>query len=221
MARFWPTVGLLLRTPTYRRLVGGFVFYNICTTGFAGWVPTFLMRSHGMQVQHVGPAFGLSYAFGAAAGAVAGALLLQNASWATPQRALRYAGVLMIAALPVFACGLLVSSSYLAIGLFMVYGLLTGAASGPLIAMQQNVVSGQHRALAAALSGFFVGYIGGGLGPLVLGMGSDLLAPSMGVHSLRGTLLAASAAIVVSGAFLLAASRSYVADAAGQGNSTR
>jgi uncharacterized membrane protein YjjP (DUF1212 family) len=95
----------------------------------------------------------------------------------------------------------------------MFFGALIGGAGSPMIAGQQGVVDDKTRALASALSMLFASYLGAGLGPLLLGMGSEMLTPSLGANALRAVLLIASIAIILPGLFLIQASRSFAADA--------
>jgi hypothetical protein len=62
---------------------------------------------------------------------------------------------------------------------------------GPVMALTPGLAKVRMRALAAALGTMTFNLIGAGLGPLTVGVLSDLLAPHFGVDSLRYALLAA------------------------------
>jgi predicted MFS family arabinose efflux permease len=201
---------------TYRWLLATHPFYQFVTAGIVGWLPPFYMRSHDMTVGSVGAFFGLAYGFGMVGGGIIGAVVLTRISKGRVERLLSYAGWLMLAGFPLFAGAMLVSERSLSLVLITLFGMVAGGAGAPMIAGQQGVISSQMRALGSALSVFFSGYLGAGLGPLLIGMGSDGLAATQGTEALRISLLVSSLAIVPPGVFMLMASRHYAADAARQ-----
>jgi predicted MFS family arabinose efflux permease len=202
----------LLRVPTYRSLLYALPFYQFAAAGVIGWLPTFFTRSHSMPIQKVGPLFGIAYGVGLAVGGIVGAHALQVLTRRAPERMLRLSAFLMSAAGVTFFAGLLVRDSSIALALFMLFGGLAGAVTSPIVACQQSVVQERMRAQAAALSLVVSAYVGLGLGPLLVGWGSQILTPRLGPDALRGALLVASAAAVLAGLFLWRASRTYTMD---------
>ncbi|WP_206020111.1 hypothetical protein [Pseudomaricurvus alkylphenolicus] len=59
----------------------------------------------------------------------------------------------------------------------------------PVIAITHRLVANRMRAMASAILFFIINIIGLGLGPLLVGMVSDLLSASLGSESLRYSLL--------------------------------
>lgn len=210
---FLASVRQLFAIRTYRWLVMTHPFYTFVTAGLVAWLPPFFMRSHGMSVETVGLFFGIAYGVGMVSGGIVGAWALQRASRAAPERSLYYAGWLMLLAFPMFAGAILLPERWSALTLIMIFGALSGAAGPSMIAGQQGVIGGSMRAQGSALSVFFSGYLGAGLGPLLVGMSSDALAQSFGTEALRMSLAIAALAIVPSGIFMIIASRYYAADA--------
>ena len=84
---------------------------------------------------------------------------------------------------------------------------LSAAFIGPCIATIQTITPPPMRARAAAIQLFVGNLIGLGLGPLVIGMLSDLLRPVFGADSLRYAMFAGVAAAVASIPFYLVAAR--------------
>lgn len=208
-----PAIRDLFRISTYRWLVMAHPFYSFVTAGLISWLPPFFMRSHGMSVKLVGMFFGIAFGFGMVLGGIAGAWILQAVTRSSVSRMLRYAGWMMLAAFPLFAASVLVSNQWLALGLISLFGALSGGAGAPMIAGQQGVVGRETRALGSALSVFFSAYLGAGLGPLLVGMGSDWLTPSLGAGALRAALAVATLAVIPGGLFMILASRTYDRDA--------
>jgi MFS family permease len=70
----------------------------------------------------------------------------------------------------------------------MVVSILGGMYLGPSFAMTQALVSVRMRAVASALLLFTLNIVGMGMGPYLVGVASDLLAPYAAVDSLRYAL---------------------------------
>jgi MFS family permease len=212
-ATLWETIRSLSKIRTYRWTTFAHPFYTFVTAGVLGWLPAFFARSHDMNVRQVGTFFGLTYGFGIGAGGLLGAYALQKMSARSPARSLFLAGWLAFAAFPFYVAALLVSTTWASLALIMLFGALIGGAGSPMIAGQQGVIQNNMRATASALSMFFGSYLGAGLGPFLIGLGSEMLTPTLGANALRAALLIASGAILLAGLFLVQASRSFAADA--------
>ena len=78
---------------------------------------------------------------------------------------------------------------------------------GPFIAVAHSLVPASMRALNSAIVLFMLNLIGLGFGPLVVGIISDLLAPSMGIESLRWALSIILIVNIASAAMFFAAAR--------------
>ena len=92
-------------------------------------------------------------------------------------------GMWMLAAvpfvtLPLFILGLLAGDLSTAIALFIIPGFAANYAIGPTIAMIQTLSPPHMRAVSAAIKMLLLNLIGMGLGPLLVGVISDLLAPT-------------------------------------------
>jgi predicted MFS family arabinose efflux permease len=207
------TLHLLFRIRTYRWITLAHPFYQFSTAGVLTWLPAFFMRSHGMTVARAGLFFGITYGMGVAVGCCFGAYLLQTITHRAVGRSLRLAGLLILLAFPFYVAALLISAMWSSLTFMMIFAALMGSAGGPIIAGQQGVVGNTMRAVASAASLFIASYLGGGLGPLLVGIGSERLSPLLGAQALRFSLLVASVAIIGAGWCLILASRRFSADA--------
>ena len=79
------------------------------------------------------------------------------------------------------------ANSFLLFALMITFftNLLTPLYLGPALAVTHNLVSADNRAFASSILFFILNLIGLGMGPMVIGMLSDWLAPTYGVLSLR------------------------------------
>jgi MFS family permease len=204
---------ILLRVPTYRRLLCALPFYQFVAAGIIGWLPVFFVRSFGMSVQQAGLLFGLAYGVGIAVGGLLGAHVLQVVTGRDTAAMLRICGYLMWGAAVIFAAALLSGRDWLALVLLLLFGLCAGGASAPIMAALLTVIDERVRAQGAAVALVVGAYLGLGLGPLLVGWGSERLNSWLGAEALRGALLVGSTAGLLAGWFLWSASRSFAADA--------
>jgi len=91
--------------------------------------------------------------------------------------------------LPLGAYVYLAETSTVAMLCAIIPGVLSGVYLGPSIAAAHGLVGARMRALTSAIVSLISNLIGLGLGPFVIGLLSDLMAPSKGVESLRYAML--------------------------------
>jgi MFS family permease len=90
--------------------------------------------------------------------------------------------------LPFFIAGLLADDLLTAILLFIIPGVAANYVIGPTIAMIQTLSPVQMRAVSSAIMMLCLNLIGMGLGPLLVGLLSDLLTPQHGEDALSVAL---------------------------------
>jgi MFS family permease len=90
--------------------------------------------------------------------------------------------------IPLFVLGLLSDDLTTAILLFIIPGFLGNCFLGPSIAMVQTLSPVQMRAVSSAVKMLCLNLIGLGLGPLMVGVLSDLLNPLYGEDALSVAL---------------------------------
>ena len=204
--------------------------------GFAGygigvWTPSFLVRSHGLSLKDAGAAMGL---LGGLA-AVVGTLI---AGWLSDRLARRDArwrlGVPVLGCVIALPAGLAfyawpAGASWSLAGwqvphallAYLVFGITTVWWMAPVYAALSDIVPPQRRTTAMAIFNLGLTMIGGGLGPLLIGVVSDLLVPAFGQEALRWALAVAMATYVVGIAAFVAAMRPYAQQVAGNGATGR
>jgi MFS family permease len=191
------------------------------TMGFAGygiglWMPAFLVRSHGMTLQGAGIVMGLLGGAAAMLGSLSGGWLSDRLG----QRDARWRlGVPLVgcvlsvpAALAFFAwpagTGWALGDIAVprAVGIYLLFGVFAVWWTAPVYAVLAELVAPHRRVTAMAIFNLGMTMIGGGLGPLLTGALSDLLAPSLGQEALRWALAASSGGCYALGAlaFVLA-----------------
>ena len=172
------------------------------------WLPAFFVRAHGLGTGEIGTAFaiiaGVLGALGVlATGRLADRLASRGEGWR-----MRILAIGLMLATPLLIATVAVASPWLAFALFTVPAIAGQFHVGPTFAMIQSRTPLEKRSVAASINLFITNIIGLGVGPLYVGVASDLIAPSAGDASLG---MAIGSLIAVYGAgifcFLVAAGR--------------
>lgn len=187
---FWTVVRTMLRSAIIRNTVLAGALVSFSGYALVLWVPVFLVRVHGMGTGDAGSILALLVGIGGAIGTFA-------AGWLADLFARRNAGwrawivfVAHLITLPLVGAAFLSESATGTILFYIIPAALGGAFIGPGFAIIQSNIPLRMRSVAAAVSLFIGNIIGLGLGPLSVGVISDLFAASAGVDSLRYGLLA-------------------------------
>ncbi|MEM7001662.1 MAG: MFS transporter [Pseudomonadota bacterium] len=189
---FGTVAGFMWRVRSARHLtigaaLGGFVGY-----GFTLWMPTFLVRSHGLSPTEVGLVLALMTGLIGAAGTFTAGKLADVLS----RRDIRWRAWVVAAGkggyVPFLACVFLVDDLTTALILYIIPAFFGGFYLAPTFALVQSLVSLRMRALASAIVLFILNIIGMGFGPQLVGIMSDWFAADYGKESLRMALLVLS-----------------------------
>jgi predicted MFS family arabinose efflux permease len=180
--------------------------------GFGSWVPSYLRRVHEMGSGEIGTWIGLEAGIGGAVGAILGGRLADRLGAKDPRWYLWVPALSLVAYLPFIYLFLILDTPQLA--LLAYFGAITFAAMhlGPAIAITYGLVKVRMRALASALLLFILNMIGLGLGPLLVGIISDGLAPTQGAQSIRWALGIVAMSKVIAIWMFWAASKSLKKD---------
>ncbi len=90
---------------------------------------------------------------------------------------------------PFMVANYMVAGAYTALIVSIIPGILFNVYLGNTLAMTYGLVGLRMRALASAILFFILNLIGLGLGPWVIGLLSNQLAPTLGQESLRHAML--------------------------------
>ena len=173
--------------------------------GSAAFIVSFFLRNHAVQLAEMAAPFGLNplgfiaTVLGLVAG-IAGALgtwlggLLGDRFGGRDQRFnLAMPAIATLVSIPFYVFGLLTSDLVVALVVLAVPPILNTLWYGPVYATVQGLVRPETRATAAAVLLFIINLIGLGLGPLGIGVISDLMAHGFGLgvnEGLRWSLIA-------------------------------
>jgi predicted MFS family arabinose efflux permease len=178
------TLSVMWSNLAMRHLIIASVAAGMMTYGLTQWLPTFFMRTYDLSQSQTGMMMaGVFGIFG-----VIGALTIAKLFDRLAVRGFQY-GMWMLAlipfiSMPLFIMGLLADDLTTAVLLFIIPGIAANCFMGPVIAMVQTLSPVNMRAVSAAVNMLFINLIGLGLGPLLVGVLSDLLTPSYGEDAL-------------------------------------
>ncbi len=173
---FGEVLAFLWRLPSFRHMAVGAALQAFFGYGFLGWAPTFLFRVHGLALSELALPLGVVLGVGGALGTYLGGQLTDRFGRADPRRYLRIPAAAAVAMAP-FAL------------LFYVPAVVLGNFyPAPTYATTQNLVRPRMRGLAASVLLLVINLVGLGLGPQLVGILNDALAPKWGDAAIRYSL---------------------------------
>ena len=183
------TLSILWSRRSFRHMSFAAALNAFCGYSTASWTASFMIRSHSMSTGELGTLLAMISGVGGAVGVIAGGILadklaLRDKRWYVWVPAA--AGVISV---PFMAAVYIADTAYIALLLSIIPGLLHNVYLGSTIATTHGLVGLRMRALSSAILFLILNIIGLGLGPLLVGMLSDLLQASEGSHSLRQAML--------------------------------
>lgn len=183
------TLSILWSRRSFRHMSLAAALNAFCGYSTASWTASFMIRSHSMSTGELGTWLAMISGVGGAIGVIAGGILadklaLRDKRWYVWVPAA--AGAISV---PFVAAVYIADTAYMALILSIIPGLLHNVYLGSTIATTHGLVGLRMRALSSAILFLILNIIGLGLGPLLVGMLSDLLQASEGAHSLRQAML--------------------------------
>jgi MFS family permease len=206
------SIGALLRRPAFVHLALAFSLGQIATHGFSQWAPTFLMRSFNMGMAEIGAWIGGISAGGGVLGVLVGGFLAAKLIPRDARWELWIPGFAFSICIPLFIIMVLSPFAWLVLLMKALIAFFGAAASGVAIAAVQSFAEPSRRATAVSLVLFLAAILGGGAGPYLIGLASDLLEPSFGKESLRYAFLIAATMLVWATIHYFLAARRSVKD---------
>ena len=203
-------IAKLWRIPAFAILSFATAFTALAGYGMGTWFPSFLIRIHGLTLTEAGLVLGVVGTLGALIGAISGGILCDRLAANDARWQLRLPAV--GAGLSVIFLGLFIlwpeNNNWLlgefriphAVAFLFLGGIVSSFWIGPTYAAVQALAPEHMRSQASALLLLLLNLIGLGLGPLVVGILSDLFAPTFGDHSVRYAMAVSLITVVVGSA---------------------
>jgi MFS family permease len=179
----------LWRNDAFRHLLYGFSVMSFFGYGISQWKAAFFIRSYGLQTGELGTWFAVIYGLGGILGTHLGGELASRHAAQDERLQLRAMALVYCGSAVIFASIFLSSNAHLAFALIALSAITGAATTGPLFATIQTLVPERMRAMSIAFIYLFANLIGMGLGPLAVGVLSDVFRSLAGDESLRYALL--------------------------------
>ena len=201
-ASFGETLKYLGTKKTFWLIAFGAAIKAFIGYGHAPFTASFFLRVHGEEIANLAAIFDLgSVGFlglalglmGGTAGAISSYLGGQIADRYAKTDLRGYVSVPAIASLlavPLYIVAVSVPSASAALWILVINGLLGSLWYGPVYAIGQSIVPPHMRATTSAILLFTINLIGLGLGPLAVGILSDVMSNGFGLGSAQGVLWA-------------------------------
>lgn len=182
----------LWRQRSSRHLSIAIILHFALSAGLAPWYAAFMIRSHGMGTADLGLWLGLIFGLSGIVGIVGGGIVATRWFPDDERGQLRMSAVMNASLVPCFFVLLLVPQKLYALLALLPLGMVFVFVNGPTFALMQRLVDDRVRATAIALVMMLANLIGMGVGPQIVGILSDELAPFAGADSLRYAMLSMS-----------------------------
>ena len=158
--------------------------------GVGQWIASFFRRTYELDgTGEIATWLGLISGTAGAAGTFCGGYFADKLGKRDKRWYIWLPGWATVLAIPFSLTVYLLNNYALALSIYLIPVFLGAMFLGPTLAMTHGIVGVRMRALASAILFFVLNLIGLGLGPLITGMISDLLEPSLGAESLRYALV--------------------------------
>lgn len=187
----------LLAEPAYRFVVTAFALHSLSHSAAAMWNPAYLARVHQMAPREAGTLLAFGSASFSALGVIVGGFVTDRLAASDRRWLLRLPGAASVAYAPLSLLFLFAPSRTLALVGLATSAFLSGIAIPGMHAAIQELARPSTRATAAALNLMVLTLVGQGLGPTLVGIANDVLAPRLGDGAVRWSL--AFAALVCAG----------------------
>lgn len=170
------SVALLLRRPAFRHVILSTSVCAFAQAGITAWLPSFLLRAHGMQLSQVGLSLGLLTGICGVIGTFGGGWQATYMARGGDHRMLLLPMFGAIASVPLFAIAFM-GTGWARVELLLAFPLILGGLwTAPSIALTQNLAPVTMRAQASSVYVIGANLIGVSTGPLAVGLASDLFA---------------------------------------------
>jgi len=205
---------LIWQQQSLRHLLAATALCYIVVAGMGSWHFSFLVRIHSLELHEIGPLLGVGMALvgvvsNVGAGVLSDRLGAHDERWRTRSLAM---GAALIAVIGY--ASLLTPDPRVAVVLVIVFGASVVFWFPTVAALSQSLVEARVRSTVAGMLFLLANLVGYGLGPLLIGGLSDMLAAGHGRESLRYALATVLSLLVWASLHFLLAGRSLRADLA-------
>jgi MFS family permease len=200
--------------PALRHMCIGATLLTMFAYTVVAWVPSYLIRSHGLGIAAVGIYLAAVIGVGGAVGTYLGGWLSDRLRSKDIRWSLWLVTAAFIIGTPLMVGFYLAADTTIALALFAFPAMVTAVYFGPSIAVLHDRVPASLRPVASAIFLLIITLIGLGIGPVLAGAISQYLFIGYGADSLRYALLVMQTAAIWGAFHYYLAGRSLASPAA-------
>jgi predicted MFS family arabinose efflux permease len=179
----------LFRKPAFRHLALATGLQSLVGYGIINWLPSFMIRTHGMSTGELGTWLALSAGISGAIGTFTGGVIADRLGKKDLRFYLLVPALSLALVIPLVYMVLSMNEPRTAMLINIVPAFLQTMFLGPAIAMTHALVGVRAKAVGSAILFFILNLVGLGLGPLSIGVVSDYLEPGYGTQSIGIALI--------------------------------
>lgn len=179
-----------------RRYYLAMASFYLFTAALIGWYPTFLVRAHGLSTSQAGTYAGLAFLVCGVAGTLAATIAAGWRKNLTRHDIASAYGAIITVLLPISVALPIVNSAELSLLCYGLYAFLSAAILAVMSVPIQQSLPNNMQARGVALFSLVVSAISGSLGPLIVGMMSDILPFNLASAMAITAALSSSAALL-------------------------
>jgi len=183
------TLGHMWHDSVLRHLLIAAVLAMTVGFGAIAWIPSYLMRSHELDIARVGAYLAVVIGIGGGIGTWLGGRLSDLLRQTDVRWSLWSVAIIFVAARPFAMAFYWLDDTAVAMALFVLPAAVGAIHIGPAVGVLHERVEARLRPLASALFMMILTLVGLGFGPLAVGALSDLVFARHGEDSLRYALL--------------------------------
>jgi len=197
---FVQTLKAVLELKSFLYIAFGCALSAFVSYGTSNFVPSLMVRYHGMSPGMIGVTLAATGGVGGMIGTFLGGYLTDKIGRTDPRWYLWLPGLTAVAAIPLAMWAFQTDNTNLMLGLYFIVSVLGTLYLAPSIAVAHRLVHPRMRAMTSAILFFILNLIGLGLGPLFVGWLSDFLRDyTGGTEQLRLALTIASSIALIKG----------------------
>ncbi|MFC4347393.1 spinster family MFS transporter [Kordiimonas lipolytica] len=208
------TFKILFRLKSFPFIAFGCAMSAFVSYGTSNFMPSFMVRYHGISPSEIGLTLGLVTGIGGMIGTFLGGALTDRFGEKDARWYLWLPGLTAVTAIPLALVTYHTSSKELMLGTYFIVVILSTLYLAPSIAVTHRLVPPSMRALSSAVLFLVLNLIGMGLGPVLVGAISDFEAARTGADGLRTALTVGTCIAIVKGYLFWAGGRKLPEDLA-------
>lgn len=201
------SIALFLRNPVLVWTAASSAGTSFIGNAVIAWAPAYLMRTKGMEMTEIAIYYSVATGVAGAIGSFGAGWLVDRWAAREPRAYALVPGIATLVSIPFFLGFLWAPSWPLALAFLTVPFLTNSAYLAPALTVVQNNVPAAQRGISSAILMFLMTMVGMSGGPLLVGLVSDRLQPTLGPGSLTAGLATLTPLILATfGAHMAAAS---------------